>query len=50
MTMKGADILRLVDSIHRGKNIDKEAIFNGLETALVLAAKKKRSSRRPRPR
>jgi transcription termination/antitermination protein NusA len=39
--MKGADILRLVDSIHREKNIDKEVVFEGLENALFSAARKK---------
>jgi transcription termination/antitermination protein NusA len=39
--MKGADILRLVDSIHREKNIDKEVVFDGLENALFSAARKK---------
>lgn len=39
--MKGADILRLVDTIHREKNIDKEVVFEGLENALFSAARKK---------
>jgi len=39
--MKGADILRLVDSIHREKNINKEIVFEGLENALFSAARKK---------
>ena len=39
--MKGADILRIVDALHREKNIDKELIFQGIESALLSAAKKK---------
>ncbi|MDF1662479.1 MAG: transcription termination factor NusA [Planctomycetota bacterium] len=39
--MKGADILRLVDTIHREKNIEKEVVFEGLENALFSAARKK---------
>lgn len=39
--MKGADILRLVDTIHREKNIQKEVVFEGLENALFSAARKK---------
>jgi len=34
------EILRLVDTIHRDKNIDKEVVFEGIEAALVSAAKK----------
>src|SRR5206468_2333386 len=32
--------LRIVDAIHRDKNIDKEIVFEGIEAALVSAAKK----------
>src|SRR5581483_8113095 len=39
--MKGADILRVVDALHREKAIDKELIFQGIESALLSAAKKK---------
>jgi len=35
-----AELLRLVDSIHRDKNIDKEIVFQGIEQALVSAARK----------
>ncbi|MGQ9592865.1 MAG: transcription termination factor NusA [Planctomycetota bacterium] len=35
------EILRLVDTIHRDKEIDKEVIFQGIEAALLSAAKKK---------
>ena len=39
--MKGSDILRLVDSIHREKHIEKEIVFEGLENALFSATRKK---------
>jgi N utilization substance protein A len=35
------ELLRIVDSIHRDKEIDKEVILEGIETALKKAAKKK---------
>ncbi|MBN1443502.1 MAG: transcription termination factor NusA [Planctomycetes bacterium] len=35
------EILRLVDTIHRAKEIDKEVIFLGIEAALLSAVKKK---------
>ena len=35
------EILRLVDTIHRSKEIDKEIIFLGIEAALLSAVKKK---------
>lgn len=34
------ELLRIVDAIHRDKNIDKELVFAGIEAALVSAAKK----------
>ncbi len=34
------ELLRIVDTIHRDKNIDKEVVFEGIEAALVSAAKK----------
>ena len=34
------DLLRIVDSIHRDKNIPKEIVFQGIESALVSAARK----------
>jgi N utilization substance protein A len=34
------EILRIVDAIHRDKNIDKEIVFEGIEAALISAAKK----------
>src|SRR5215210_8820096 len=34
------DLVRIVDSIHRDKNISKEILFEGIESALATAAKK----------
>ena len=34
------DLLRLVDVIHRDKEIDKEIIFSGIEQCLLSAARK----------
>lgn len=38
--MRGKEILRLVDSLHRNKAIDAEIIFLAIESALLSAAKK----------
>ncbi|MCI0460678.1 MAG: transcription termination factor NusA [Gemmataceae bacterium] len=38
--MNGADLLRIVDQMHREKNIPKEVIFEGIEAALQLATEK----------
>jgi N utilization substance protein A len=38
--MNGPDILRIVDAMHREKNIPKEIIFEGIEQALQLAAER----------
>jgi len=38
--MNATEVLRIVDAIHRDKNIEKEIIFEGIEAALVSAAKK----------
>ena len=38
--MNPGDMLRMVDSIHRDKNIEKELVFQAIEAALVTAAKK----------
>ncbi len=38
--MDSNELLRIVDAIHRDKNIDKEIVFLGIEAALVSAAKK----------
>ncbi len=35
-----SELLRLVDSIHRDKNIDREVLIEGLEQALASAARK----------
>jgi N utilization substance protein A len=35
------EILRLVDTLHRDKDIEKEIIFQGMEAALLSAVKKK---------
>ena len=35
--MKPDEILRIVDAIHRDKNIDKEIVFEAIEAALVTA-------------
>ncbi len=36
----GAELLRIVDAIHRDKNIEKEIVFRGIELALSSAARK----------
>ena len=38
--MDPSELLRIVDAIHRDKNIDKEIVFEGIEAAIVTAAKK----------
>jgi len=38
--MNGPDLLRIVDLMHREKNIPKEVIFEGIEAALQLATQK----------
>jgi N utilization substance protein A len=38
--MNGADVLRIVDVMHREKNIQKELIFEGIEAAVKLATQK----------
>ena len=38
--MNATEVLRIVDAIHRDKNIDKEIVFEAIEQALVSAAKK----------
>lgn len=38
--MNPTEVLRIVDAIHRDKNIDKEIVFEGIEAALETAAKK----------
>ena len=38
--MNASEVLRIVDAIHRDKNIEQEIVFEGIEAALVSAAKK----------
>ncbi len=38
--MNGSEVLRIVDAIHRDKNIDKEIVFEGIEQAIISAARK----------
>src|SRR2546421_8701562 len=38
--MNGPDLLRIVDMMHREKNIPKDVIFDGIEAALQLATEK----------
>jgi N utilization substance protein A len=38
--MNASEVLRIVDAIHRDKNIDKEIVFQAIEAALISAAKK----------
>jgi transcription termination/antitermination protein NusA len=38
--MDSKEILRIVDAIHREKNINKEIVFEGIEAAIISAAKK----------
>jgi N utilization substance protein A len=38
--MNGADLLRIVEQMHRDKNIPREVIFEGIEAALQLATEK----------
>ncbi len=38
--MDPSEVLRIVDAIHRDKNIEKDIVFDGIEAALVSAAKK----------
>ncbi|HJT33513.1 MAG TPA: transcription termination factor NusA [Pirellulales bacterium] len=38
--MNASELLRIIDTIHRDKNIEKEIVFQAIEAALVSAAKK----------
>lgn len=40
VTMNPSEVLRIVDAIHRDKNIEQEIVFQAIEAALVSAAKK----------
>ena len=39
--MNTEELLRMVDAIHRDRNIDKEIVFQALEDAFVAAVRKK---------
>lgn len=38
--MNAGEVLRIVDSLHREKSIDKELVFHAIESALISAARK----------
>ncbi len=38
--MNGPELLRIVDALHRDKNINKEIVFEGIEQAILSAARK----------
>lgn len=38
--MNGSEVLRIVDAIHRDKSIDKGIVFEGIEQAILSAARK----------
>ncbi len=38
--MNANEVLRIVDSLHREKNIEKEIVFRAIESALITAARK----------
>ena len=38
--MNASEVLRIVDAIHRDKNIDQEIVFQAIESALVSASRK----------
>src|SRR5437667_9383666 len=38
--MNGSDLLRIVDQMHREKNIPKDVIFDGIQAAILLAAER----------
>lgn len=40
--MNPSELLRLVDSFHREKNIDSELLFSAIESALLTAIRKQR--------
>ncbi|HYE99184.1 MAG TPA: transcription termination factor NusA [Planctomycetota bacterium] len=45
--MNPGEVLRIVDALHREKGIDKELIFESIEQALALAAKKHLNTKEP---
>lgn len=38
--MNPNELLRIVDSLHRDKNIEPEVVFQAIESAMLSAAKK----------
>ncbi len=40
VSMNPSEVLKIVDAIHREKNIDKEIVFEGIEAALISALRK----------
>jgi len=38
--MNGPEVLRIVDAIHRDKKIGEEIVFEGIEQAILSAARK----------
>ncbi|MEE8104444.1 MAG: transcription termination factor NusA [Planctomycetota bacterium] len=38
--MEGQELLRIIDAIHREKDIDPEVLFEGIESALLTAARR----------
>ena len=38
------ELLRIIDSIHRDRNIDREVVFSGIEAALLSVLKKRQGS------
>ncbi len=40
MAINGSEMLRLIDSISRDRNVDKESLFSDIEQAMVSAARK----------
>lgn len=43
----GADIMRLVETLHHEKNIDREVVFQAIEAALISAARKRFGDEQP---
>ena len=39
--MNAAEIIRIVEALHKDKDIDKEIIFRGIEEALISASRKR---------
>ncbi len=40
VSMNPSEVLKIVDAIHREKNIDKQIVFEGIEAALISALRK----------